>query len=615
MGLIDKVFGIEEKIKERVALEKAEMNRHILETEQRMMEVSEQRTQEKAQEIVEIMQADLVKAEKERYDSEAKSYMYDPFYLLEAIGYKERVMSMSYDTLRLMSERNAVVAAIINTRIHQVTSFARQPRTKYDIGFELVMRDSDIEPTKEDERKMKEIELMLLSTGYSNVVDEESRDSFETFLAKITRDSLTYDQATWETVNGRGKYPVAFYAVDGASIRFASTMDQLRRMSSYSREQLEEMWIRQMHLVNAQVPDRSRLAPPEKIRYVQVINSRVMNTYTEQELAFGIRNPRTHLQANNYGVSELEILTQVVTAHLWAEEYNRRFFSSGSAPKGFIHFDVTGGTLPQEQLNAFRRQWHAQVAGVWNAWKTPIIAMPGKMQYQNLQMGNRQMEFTLWIEYLVKLLCALYLIDPHEINFEMKGSPTGQAPQFYSVSEAKLKMSRDRGLQPLLRFFESEINKNLIWRINPRYEFQFVGMDSRLEKDMQELRIKELQNWKTLDEVRVEDDLDPLGEEKGGDLILNPQYVQYYIQKKQVEAMAGMQTGGGPGGGEAEVPSPEEEPDFGTEGEGPEESGEVFSPRERPGMNELDKLIGQLRKKPEKEIKKSVRSIIRSRRK
>jgi len=630
MSLVDKVFGVDEKVqaivKERMAMEKAtfdqrldlekshfaeelaaertDMDKRIAETEVKMIEISDQRATEKAQEIATQMyenwRVDMEKADKEKYDAEAKSYMYDPFTLIESLGYKERIMSMSYDTLRLMSERNAVVASIINTRIHQVTAFARPPRTKYDIGYEFVLRDRDEEPTELDKRRMKELGKFLESTGLPAYTEEESRDSLEQFLSKIVRDSLTYDQACYEIVNGRNKKPLAFYAVDGSTIRYATTPSVLKRMAGYSEAQVNEMWRRQMVDMNQNVFNRGQAAEPERVKYVQVISGRVMNTYTEQEMGFAIRNPRTYLQQNNYGVGELEIMVSVVTAHLWAEEYNKRFFSTGSAPKGILHFDVSGANIPQEQLNAFRRQWHAQVAGVWNAWKTPILATPGKMNYTSLQMGNKQMEFNQWILYLVKLLCAIYMIDPAEINFEdSKMGGSQQAPMFYSVSEAKLKMSRDRGLQPLLRFLEADINKNLIWLIDPRYEFQFVGMDSRTEKDMQELRMKELQNWKTIDEVRGEDDLDPLGPEKGGDLIQNPSYITYMTQKAMQAQMGG---GGGfpPSGG---APG-EESPDFGDEDIGGiddhmAQMEQVRTPDHVKGdkdMQELDQMLAGLKK-------------------
>lgn len=603
MGITTKLFSkeINKTIEEKIAIEKTIMEKHIKETEARMVEVSEERAQERAQELFEQWRENLEKAEKTakaKEEAEAKSYLFDPFQLIESLGYKERIMSISYDTLRLMAERNPIIAAVITTRIHQICSFARPPRSRYETGFEIVMRDSEDKPSKDDKLKMKELTKMIESTGLPEIIEEESRDSFEAFLAKTVRDSLTFDQLCFEICDGRGGFPVAFYAIDSSTIRYASTPSLLRRVAGYSKEQVHQMWLRQMEQVKDLVYEKERQPEAEEVRYVQVINGRVMNTYSEKEIGFGVRNPRTNIRQNNYGVSELEILVSTVTSHLYAEEYNKRIFSTGSAAKGIIHFEQAGIPIPQQELASFRRQWHAQVAGVWNSWKTPIIATPGKMIYTNLQQTNRQMEFSHWIEYLIKLICACYLIDPSEINFDLRGSP-GQAPLFEGRQEAKLKISRDRGLRPLLRFLESEINKNIVYRINPRFELQFIGLDAKSESELQDLKIKELKAFKVIDEIRAEYDLKPIGDEKGGDLIMEPTYINYRQQKAMAAAQAGMMMGGpgAPGGPAAEEIPSEKEFDFGTEEEeATEKWPEMELPEKTPGTKELDRILEELKR-------------------
>lgn len=576
MGIIDRIF-------------QKSIDKRITEIEARMMNVSDQKVAEKANELFENYMDGLEKSQKDTSEIEPKSFLYDPFSVMEALGYKERVMSVSYDTLRLMSERSAVVAAVINTRIQQVASFARKPETKYDMGYEVRLRDTDAEPTDKDKAQIKELEKFIDSTAFPQVADEESRDNFESFLAKYVRDSLVYDQGCFEVVKGRGSYPVAFYAIDSSTIRRATTPRLLHqvRLQYYGKNNQIGNWASTSPTENKTVQPTANFSSPystvmnqlkrdfgmkqskdediEQIKYVQVLQGRVVNTYTEEEMAFGVRNPRTYLLNNGYGVAELEILISTVTAHLWAEEYNKRFFSQGSAPKGIIHFE--GGNISQEQITAFRRQWHAQVAGVWNAWKTPIMSSPGKMQYQNLQMNNRQMEFSNWLDYLLKLICGVYLMDPSEINFDLRGT-SGQtnAPMFMSSNESKQKLSKDRGLKPLLRFIENEINKNVIWKIDPRFEMRFAGLDAKTEKEIQELREKEIKTFKTIDEVRAEYDMDPIGDEKGGDLIMDPSYIGWRNQKsmadQQSQMMGQQEMGGGLEGGG----------DFGNFEESPEEA-------------------------------------------
>ncbi len=519
----------------------------IQEIEQRMVEVSEAKAIEKAKEFTALWMDELQKANGKDIVEQPKTLMYDPFQLIESLQYKERAMTVSYDTLRLISERNPIVAAVLQTRVNQVAAFSRVPRSRFDVGFELVLRDDEAKPTAKDEKRIKELETMMEATGFTSMVAEESRDNLDAFLRKVVRDSLTYDQMCWETVPGRGVDVATFYAIDASTIRLSTNprfmADILRGRSGLEAGQGDKT-IRQggyVPLPKASAGYNYSRFPgvdekeEAKIRYVQVLHGKVVNTYTEQELAFGIRNPRTNIKQNGYGTSELEILLNTVVAHMWSEEYNRRFFSQGSAPKGIIHFE---GAVQQDQLQAFRRQWHAQVSGVYNAWRTPVIASPAKLQYMNLQMTNKQMEFSTWIEYLIKLICAVYLIDPAEINFDLKagaaGGGGGNTNIFESRQEQKLKMSRDRGLRPLLRFVESEFNKQMIYKLEDKYEFQFVGLDAKSEQEQLELRIKEVTNFKTIDEVRAEYDLKALGPEKGGDLIKDASYINYMNQMKMM---------------------------------------------------------------------------------
>jgi hypothetical protein len=87
------------------------------------------------------------------------------------------------------------------------------------------------------------------------------------------------------------------------------------------------------------------------------------------------------------------------------------------------------------------------------------------------------------------------------------------------------------------------------------------------------MKIKEITNFKQIDEVRAEFDLPKMGEEKGGDLILNPSYVTYMTQK----AMQAQMGGGGAPGGAPGAPGGESGGeggfDFGEEGDMGEKAG------------------------------------------
>ena len=439
-------------------------------------------------------------------DNQPKAWFADPFALLDSVGmgYRTAPTYLTYDTLRQVSERDTYVAPIILTRIDQVAAFARPQPNKYSVGFKIQPRYGDKHRllTKSEQERCDEIQMVVTNTGREYNL---GRDRFRSFLGKFVRDSLTYDQACFETVRTRGGGVYSFNAVPSDTIRTA-TPKQLKgtppRVSDLKKD----------------------------IQYVQVINSSITAEFTIDEMAFAIRNPRTHVKTYGYGLPEIETLMTTITSHLWAEEWNRRAFSQGSTIKGIMNIK---GNIPPVQFEAFKRMWHSQVAGVQNAWKTPMINSE-EVQWMPLQMSNTEMGYQMWTEYLCKITCALFRIDPAEINFDLRGG-TGQQPVFMSTNEAQQKASKDRGLQPLMHFVEDTINAHVVWKIDPRFELAFVGLDAKTEEQAQQLRMQQVQNTHTLNEVRAMDNLPPV---QYGDNVMNATYIGYKMQREQADAMA-----------------------------------------------------------------------------
>lgn len=461
--------------------------------------------------------------------NQPKSTFIDPFAMLDSIsmGYRTPPTYLTYDTLRQVGERDTYVAPIILTRIDQVAAFARPQPNKYSVGFKIQPRYGDKKRllTQSERDRCEEIQMTVLNTGREYNL---GRDGFRQFLAKFVRDSLTYDQACFETVRTRGGGVFSFNAVPSDTIRTAT-------------------------------PKALKGTPPRvnelrsEIRYVQVMNSTITAEFTMDEMAFAIRNPRSHVKTYGYGMPEIETLMTTITSHLWAEDWNRRMFSQGSTVKGVLNVK---GNIPPVQFEAFKRMWHSQVAGVQNAWKTPMLNSE-EIQWLPLQLSNTEMGYQMWMEYLCKITCALFRIDPAEINFDLRGG-VGQQPVFMSTNEAQQKASKDRGLQPLMHFVEDTINRHVVWKIDPRFELVFAGLDAKTEEQAQQLRMQQVQNTHTLNEVRAMDDLPPV---QYGDNVMNPTYIGYKMQKEQVEMMAQQPQGGaaapgGQPGQEAQQPPP-----------------------------------------------------------
>lgn len=489
-----------------------------------------------------------------------KSWFFDPLSLQYSLGYKDRRYSVTYDTLKRISGQLSIISAIINTRSAQVAAFAQPYRWTKSLGFVIRHKDPDHATTPAEIAFIKELEQFILNCGRSekNPYSLYPRDDFETFLRKIVRDSLLFDQTCFEIVPDKYKLPFEFVAVDASTMRFASDDRYVGINASYSQREgfVPSAPARFAGLYEGRQYG-SATASGDRVAYVQIINGQIENIYSHSDLAFGVRNPRTDIYVQGYGYGELEQLITIVTAHLNAEEYNRKFFTQGSSPKGILN--MRGDNWTPEQLEMFRRHWTAQVSGVENSWKTPILQSEG-IEWIDLNKSNAEMEFGKWMEYLIKIACGVFLIDPAELNFDLHGG-VQQTPLFESSQEWKLKASRDRGLKPILRFIAKMLNKHIIDQIDDHFTLEFVGLDEMSEQEKHEMLVEQISSYMTLNEARRSLDLPDL---PGGDIPMNPVYVQALSaqqqqQQQQQEQQPPEGQEGAPAEG-AEQQAPEDQP-------------------------------------------------------
>lgn len=492
---------------------------------------------------------DLIKSEPL---TDRKSYIEPPIVLMESLNYKDKPSSLTYNTLYQMATKNSVVGAVINTRVNQVSSFTKPSRFNKDkLGYEIRLRNPTAVPTEEQTRMMTAIETFIENCGYKK---DNTRDDFDQFIRKVVRDSLTYDQLTFEIIPDRKGLPAEFLAVDASTIRAAS----------------EEFRFD---------PYMSDIAPKssDKVSYVQVIDGSVVSWFTSNELAFGIRNPRTSIYMQPYGFSELEQLITQITSHLYAEEYNSKFFSQGGTTKGIINLKQDpNGVMSTQQLESFKRQWRSQVTGMTGAWKTPVVQIPNGIEYLNVSQSNREMEFEKWMNYLINIVCAVYQIDPAEVNFPNNGGVAGTGGGiFESSNESKLKNSKDKGLRPLLRFIESLMNKYIVSRFSEEFVFNFTGVDEKSEDEEADFDAKTSKVYRTVNEIRADHGKEPLPH---GDVILDPSYLNYIQQKEAAEQGQQMSEMGGMGeNSNFSLEDTEENPEEPTSSENEENSEEDYS--------------------------------------
>lgn len=472
--------------------------------------------------------------------SPVKAFFIDPLDFNSNLGYKDKTFTLTYSTLRKMAG-TPIINAIIKTRKNQIADFAEPQADRYSTGFVVrkkVKLGEGMEMSNKEKKIANKITDFILNCGRES---SWTTDDFDTFIRKIVDDSLTYDQMTFECIRNRKGELERFLATDASTFRFADCAFREDYNNPYFTGRGGSLWYNSMPLNNYHEIDG--YLP----QYVQIYQGSVVNQFYPWELCFAVRNPSTSIYSNGYGTSELEELINVVTSMLWGDEYNRRFFSQGSAPKGLLRVK---GNINEAALQQFKQQWQAMISGVMNGWKTPVVE--ADVDWIDLQKNNRDMEYSSWMEYLIKLACAIYSIDPSEIGWDISRSG-GNSGLFEASQAERIQNSKDKGLYPMLKFIQRKINKYIVEPIDPDFEFIFMGMNGiTIEKEL-EMDIKKMSNFQTINETRQKWDLPEL-EVEAGDVISNSVFWQAYSQEKQQQNQQ-MQGGfeGFGGGGENET--------------------------------------------------------------
>lgn len=424
----------------------------------------------------EVMKAQAFIAEQQKNgrrapQPEIKSILWNPSEIgFNGKGYRDPNNGISFGTLNRMGEI-FIVKAIINTRIEQVQNFLKYSVDDQKPGYQIRYKrspgskGSDEKELSAKDKKIVDYIVRFLEDGGEN--DKwECEDNFQEFTRKVLRDSLVLDQMTFELVRARNMSLKKYRAVDAALIRQLDTNDPRYR-------QMFENFRWHGYLPRyAMVWDGQIIRHPVSDEYV---------VFYPWELGYGIRNKTTNVLRNGYGCSELETLIEIVTWILWGMQYNGNFFKQGSQPKGFIN--VKNGNVDQGTLNEFRQDWKQTMSTVYNSHKIPVI-QGIDLEWIDLQQTNRDMEFTEWIKFLLVIACAVYRMDPSELGFQFQDAARifGQEGQ-----KERLDHSKQKGLTPLLVFYQNVLNKYIISEIDDRLELVFTGIEIEDEAAQVEL--------------------------------------------------------------------------------------------------------------------------------
>ena len=292
-------------------------------------------------------------------------------------------------------------------------------------------------------------------------------ESFRSWVEPIVEDVLVLDAGVIEKERTLGGGVAYLHAVDGAKVKVNSLWD----------------------------------GDPDETRYYWVPAPQHEVPFKNEDMLYIMANPRTY---SVLGLSPLETLKNTVDAEVNGSQYNHRQVMN-AAPDGML--DLGEGARP-EQVDAFKSYWQYEVAG---KGAMAFIGGTKGAKFFPFRGSNRDMQYREWLDYLVRKICAVYLISPQDLGLTFDINR--------ATSETQMEMTEDRGLRPLLALVQDYFTREIVW------DESFGGNTNNLAFRFTRLNIKESMSkasinklalagmpWKSVNDALLDEGRPPRGD-------------------------------------------------------------------------------------------------------
>lgn len=199
--------------------------------------------------------------------------------------------------------------------------------------------------------------------------------------------------------------------------------------------------------------DRTIPQPPEPA-FVWEDSGQIRAEFTKDELVYIMQNP----QENGYGMSPLEVAAYVITASIFADEYNIDFFKNSNVPPGV--FDL-GKDVTEDQRLMFEQMWNNEVRGRGGLHRMLFTSGTEGAKFHPISTrNNKEMQMMEYMKWTMNVKTACYGLSPQDIGFTQDFHRT--------TSETQSKISQARGVRTVLRLLADAYNNGIV-----KCEFDF----------------------------------------------------------------------------------------------------------------------------------------------
>ncbi|WP_415874692.1 phage portal protein [Clostridium sp.] len=209
------------------------------------------------------------------------------------------------------------------------------------------------------------------------------------------------------------------------------------------------------------------------------------------------------------GISPISAAREAVGLALAVEEFGARFFGNGARPGGIL--EHPGILKDPEKL---RKQWEEVYRGVGNSHKVAVLEEG--MKYHEIGIPPEDAQFLQTRKFQINEICRIYRVPPHLIG-------DLEHATFSNIEHQSIEFAVHT-IRPWLVRWEQAINKCLLTPSERKKYFAKFTIDGLLRGDfktrMEGYAIGRQNGWYSANDIRELEDMNPISEEKGGDLYL-----------------------------------------------------------------------------------------------
>lgn len=427
-----------------------------------------------------------------------------------------------------------LVSQIVQARANMISSFGRPRSSRFSIGYEFQPVDKSKIPDRGEEyeklqNKLEKVKKFIWQCGDQPVDDEYFTPSFSQFLKMATRDAVAFGRFACErlyTVKDGEEVFCGFRAID------SSTIHRVVRAREKDQSARNEA-LRLLSELKNEKFDKTRYTKDE-YSYVQVINNRPVQAFTDAECAVYNFYPSTNVEYNGYPLTPIDQALNAITTHISITLHNRLYFQNGRAAKGFLVFQ--SDDIDDTTVNKIKAQFNHQINNVSNSWRMPVfgVGKEDQVSFQNIDTQGRDAEFQYLSDNNARVILSAFQMSPEELpGYAHLARGTNTQALSESDNEWKLQAARDVGLRPLLFDFQDFLNKEILPLIDDEVAELYQLVLSGLDKDSPEKEATRIQQdmaiHLTYNDIMESVEKNKLPTELGGDIPLNQTFHQLVI--------------------------------------------------------------------------------------